>query len=113
MRHLVEGVLPKGRIGVVAPVAGQFAMMARKWRGYDLALRSADPFGPPDALAGVVADLADRQLIVLDCMGFSPAHAAAARAACPRSVLLAQEVLAHTVALLAGAPAPAALTATA
>lgn len=107
LRHLVEGVLPEGKLGVVAPIAGQFPMMARKWCGYDLALRAVDPYVKVAAMGEAVADLGDCQIVVLDCMGFSPAHAACARAACPRPALLAQEVLASTVALLVGAGQPA------
>jgi protein AroM len=102
LRHLVEGILPDGKLGIVAPIAGQYPMMARKWCGYDLTLRAVDPYGPVAAMGEAVANLTDCQLIILDCMGFSPAHAAIARAACPRPVLLAQDVLARTVAMLAG-----------
>ncbi len=108
LRHLVEGILPDGKLGVVAPIAGQFPMMARKWCGYDLALRAVDPYTEVAAMGEAVADLGDCQLVVLDCMGFSSAHAATARAACPRPVLLAQDVLARTVAMLAGADQPTA-----
>jgi protein AroM len=106
LRHLVEGVLPSGRLGVVAPIASQYPMMARKWQGYDLRLRAVDPYGDAAAMGEATAELADCQLVVLDCMGFSPAHLALARAACPRPVLLAQDVLAHTVAMLVGAASP-------
>lgn len=102
LRHLVEGILPSGKLGIVAPIPDQYPMMTRKWQGYDLALRSADPYGPTGVLAGAVADLADCRLVVLDCMGFSSAHTAVARAACPVPILLAQDVLAHTVAMLGG-----------
>jgi protein AroM len=102
LRHLVEGILPEGKLGIVAPIADQFPMMARKWRGYELALRAIDPYGPPQVLGAAVADLADCQLIVLDCMGFSSAHTVVARAACPVPILLTQDVLAHTVAMLVG-----------
>ena len=103
LRHLVEGILPDGKLGIVAPLAGQYPMMERKWCGYDLTLRAVDPYGDVAAMGAAVADLADCQLAILDCMGFSPTHAATARAACPRPVLLAQDVLARTVAMLAGA----------
>ena len=46
------------------------------------------------------AKAAGCDLIVLDCMGFSAAHTAVARAACARPILLAQSVLAHTAAML-------------
>ena len=62
----------------------------------------------PDILAPFRSALGNCQLVVLDCMGFSSAHVATARTACPRPTLLAQDVLARTVAMLAGADQPTA-----
>lgn len=103
--HFVAGVLPHGRLGVIAPVIEQIPLMRQKWAAYDdLVIRAANPYGDPEGVQVAAADMTNCALLVLDCMGFGPAaHAAAA--AYGRPVLVAQEVLAHTVELLAGVTA--------
>jgi len=102
LRHFVTGVMPKGRLGVILPRADQEPMMNAKWDAYlPLTFLVHDPYGG-GARIGAGDALRDCQLVVLDCMGYTATTKAAVRDACDTPVLLAQEVLAHAVELLAG-----------
>lgn len=100
LRHFVNGVHPKGPLGVIAPMAEQAPMVRDKWRQYpDLSLGFLDPYGasPP---AQAFDAFKHCPLVVLDCMGYSSATRNAVRRHIGKPVALAQEVLASAVELL-------------
>lgn len=74
LRANVNALVPRGTLGVVMPNAGQRGMMQEKWAHPDrrLITVSVSPYtaaATPDQTA--IDALADCDLIVLDCMGFS------------------------------------------
>jgi protein AroM len=90
---LAQGLLPSGRLGLFVPLPAQMHALARKWErpGVEVV---AEPLLPlaDDAESMAAADrLAARRpdLVIMDCISYTPAHRAAVRQrlACP--VLLA------------------------
>ncbi|MDR2110161.1 MAG: AroM family protein [Spirochaetaceae bacterium] len=76
MKHLIPGILPQGRLGIVLPAPEQAAAMKKKWQstGLEMVFDAASPY------TGTAADFraAARRLaagkvdlIVPDCIGFT------------------------------------------
>lgn len=102
LRQFVKGVMPHGNLGVIAPLEEQYPMMRDKWPEYEpLAFDVLDPYNDQTPFRDL-GRFDDSSLIVLDCMGYSLSAKHALRDNIGKPVLLAQEVLAHTVELLAG-----------
>lgn len=103
LRHFVQGVMPAGKLGVIAPLAGQHLMMREKWHDYDdLTVAALDPYdehGEPHDLPS----FDDCGIVVLDCMGYSPGTRRLVHDHAGKPVILAQDVLAHAVELLVSA----------
>jgi hypothetical protein len=77
-------------------------MMHEKWHDYaPLTLEVLDPYGDHKNVERLDSFEACG-LLVLDCMGYSSATQHLVRDRVGKPVLLAQEVLAHAVELLAG-----------
>lgn len=74
LSHVVEAILPAGRIGVMLPHEGQMCMMSRKWSTATRQFIGAvvSPYSGQAELAGQARTLRDAgaAMIVLDCMGF-------------------------------------------
>lgn len=103
LRHFIQGVMPTGALGVIAPLLAQQPMMREKWHDYaPLALEALDPYGEYESLDDLVS-FDDCGIVVLDCMGYSSAVRCLVREHAGKPVVLAQDVLAHAVELLAGA----------
>ncbi len=70
--HCVKG----GKIGVAVPEKEQIPHVGRRWRnkGVSVVVANANPYGDMKALEGTAAFLAEKgvDLIVLDCIGFTP-----------------------------------------
>jgi protein AroM len=106
--HLMLGLGVGGkRIGVLAPLADQLAQTRAKWLEYgvDPLLAAASPYAGADEVTPAARDLAERgaELIFMDCMGYSLAMKAQAKAAaggCP--VVLARSAIARVLAEVAG-----------
>ncbi len=102
--HLVLGLAgPAGRIGALTPLADQLAQTRAKWRAYgvDPILAAASPYASADEVTPAARDLAERgaSLIFMDCMGYSLAMKARAKAAaggCP--IILARSAIARVLA---------------
>jgi protein AroM len=95
------------RIGALTPLADQLAQARAKWREYgvDPLLAAASPYTGADEITPAARDLAERgaELIFMDCMGYSLAMKARAKAAaggCP--VVLARSAIARVLAEVAG-----------
>lgn len=88
------------RLGVVVPNPAQVDMARRKWGGIapDLKVVSASPYteGPGD-LAAASRALADRDLIVLDCVGFGTEAKRAVAATTGRPVIIPRTLLARVL----------------
>ena len=99
---LTEGA---ARVGVMVPHAEQMAELhAVLPPGIELRTAHASPYAPAspgagDRFAAAGRELADCDLIVMHCMGYTPAQRTAVRTASGRPVLLAQHMLASAVSL--------------
>jgi protein AroM len=105
--HLTVGLARGKRIGALTPLADQLEQARAKWREYgiDPVLAAASPYTGEDEVTPAARDLAERgaDLIFMDCMGYSLAMKARARAAaggCP--VILARSAIARMLAEVAG-----------
>lgn len=100
--HFVSGISLQGRLGIVAPAAEQEAMMRDKWKTYDsIDIAFLDPYGTGEILQPEL-DLESCDLIVLDCMGFTSQTKASLQQYTGKPIVVAQNVLAHAVGILAG-----------
>jgi protein AroM len=104
--HLTVGLARGKRIGALTPLADQIEQARAKWREYgiDPVLAAASPYTGEDEVTPAARDLAERgaDLIFMDCMGYSLAMKARARAAaggCP--VILARSAIARVLAEVA------------
>lgn len=102
---VARGVCRGNRLGVVTPNAGQVAPATNHWRkkGFHPAVTVASPLDP-EALSRAAAALADPglELIVLDCMGFTPEAARRMRELCDRPVLCPQGLIPRVLAEMLG-----------
>jgi protein AroM len=105
--HLTLGLARGKRIGALTPLADQLEQTRAKWREYgvDPLLVAASPYTEADEITPAARDLAARgaELIFMDCMGYSLAMKARAKAAaggCP--VVLARSAIARVLAEVAG-----------
>jgi protein AroM len=102
--HLALGLAgQRRRIGVLLPLADQLEQTRAKWgeHGVEPVLAAASPYTTEDEVTPAARDLAERgaDLIFMDCMGYSLAMKARAKAAaggCP--VILARSAIAHVLA---------------
>ena len=106
--HLMLGLGVGGkRIGALTPLADQLAQTRAKWREYgvDPLLAAASPYTGADEVTAAARDLAERgaELIFMDCMGYSLAMKARAKAAAGGApVVLARSAIARVLAEVAG-----------
>jgi protein AroM len=102
---VVRGVCRGDRIGIVLPNVGQIESATTHWRekGFSPAVTVASPLDP-EALSRAADALADPglELIVLDCMGFSPEAARRMRTLCGRPVLCPQGLVPRVMAEMLG-----------
>ncbi len=90
--HVVAGVAAGRRLGVLVPLPEQVEEARRRWQaaGRVAAAAAASPYGGGDfsRAAGVLRE-AGAELIVMDCMGYTPGHKREVVAAAARPAILA------------------------
>jgi protein AroM len=88
-----------GKIGIVVPEREQIPQIKRKWKGKGLSIviTSANPYGESKAFEESAKFLAEENvdLVVLDCIGFTPKVTEIFRRLTGKPVLLPQTLLAH------------------
>lgn len=93
---VVQAVRP-ARLGVLTPAAEQCADQRTRWTRLvpEVVVASASPYANPGTLepAARVLAAAGVDLVVMDCLGYTPAMRAVVRAATGRPVLLASTAL--------------------
>lgn len=86
-----------GRIGVVVPEKEQILPIKRKWRGKGVSVivAYANPYGEDEALEKAARFLAEKDvdLIVLDCIGFTPKAKELVKRLTGKPVLLPQTLI--------------------
>jgi len=75
MRHLVRGLLPRGRLGVLTPLESQLPETRRRWSrwGHEVAAAALSPNAGAEETAEAGAALAATRpdLLVLDCVSYT------------------------------------------
>lgn len=76
MEHVVPGILPRGKLGVVLPSGDQIPLLGKKWdkTGLKIELTAASPYsGREEDFRRAATYLKEKgvDLIVLDCIGFT------------------------------------------
>ena len=92
-----SSIAADGTIGVLTPKSEQVEQAFEKWADFDVVAASGSPYTDEDEVAPAAADIGtDTDLIVMDCMGYTPEMKATVREATGTSVLLGRSVLAKT-----------------
>jgi len=90
---LAEGLLPRGRLGLLVPFAEQGKKLALKWAraGVEVTVEALVPSAGPDETAAAARRLAAAKpdLVALDCMSYTPATKAAVKVEVKVPTLLA------------------------
>lgn len=77
LNGLATGLLPRGRLGLLIPLAEQGEKLAAKWArpGLEVVAEALAPSAGPDEAAAAAARLAARKpdLVAMDCMSYTPA----------------------------------------
>jgi protein AroM len=95
--NVVWGILKRGKLGIVVPEKEQIPLLKRKWKKKEVSLviTAANPYGKIRALeeAGNFLAKGDVDLIVLDCIGFTPQAKELFRRLTGKPVVLPQTIL--------------------
>ena len=95
--NVVWGILKRGKLGIVVPEKEQIPFLKRKWKkkGVSLVITAANPYGEIRALeeAGNFLAKGGVDLIVLDCIGFTPQAKELFRRLTGKPVVLPQTIL--------------------
>lgn len=99
--HLLHGwassIVEDGTIGIIMPKAEQIDQTLEKWAEFDIVTAAGSPYTEEDEVAPAAETIGtDTDLIVMDCMGYTPAMKAAVKEKTGVSVLLGRSVLAKT-----------------
>lgn len=95
--NIFWSILNRGKLAVVVPEEKQISVARRKWRkkGISLVMATANPYGEIKASKEAANFLAKQNvdLIILDCIGFSPKHKELFRRLTEKPVILPQTVI--------------------
>jgi len=95
--NVIWGILKRGKLGIVVPEKEQIPLLKRKWKKKEVSLvmTAANPYGEVRALEKAGNFLAKRgvDLIVLDCIGFTPQAKELVRRLTGKPVVLPQTIL--------------------
>ena len=97
--NVVWGILKRGKLGVVVPEKDQIPLLRRKWKkkGISLVMANANPYDEVKAFENAASLLAKEKvdLIILDCIGFTPKVKELFRRLTGKPVILPQTILAR------------------
>lgn len=93
LNGLAIGLLPRGRLGLLIPLAEQAEKLASKWArpGLEVVAEALAPSAGPEEAAAAAGRLAARKpdLVAMDCMSYTPATKAQVKPALGVPALLA------------------------
>ncbi|MFO1081429.1 MAG: AroM family protein [Reyranellaceae bacterium] len=93
LNGLATGLLPRGRLGLLVPLAEQIGKLSTKWArpGLEIVAEALAPSADAAEAAAAAGRLATKRpdLVAMDCMSYTPATKAAIRPALPVPALLA------------------------
>ncbi|KRR21438.1 AroM protein [Bradyrhizobium lablabi] len=101
LHHMVEAVLPKGRLGVFSPLPEQTALIGKKWQrdGVEVVGVTLRPGSGDDVVDAAARTMAMQlpDLVVMDCMSYTSANKALIRRNYAGPVILAIAAAARVV----------------
>lgn len=90
-------IVDGGTIGVLMPKAEQLDQTFDKWDGFDVVAAAGSPYTDEDEVTPAAEAIGtDADLVVMDCMGYTPGMKATVRETTGAGVLLGRSVLAKT-----------------
>lgn len=101
LHKVVEGILPRGRLGVLSPSPKQIPQSRKKWSraGVELVMESVSPYGKENELTEAAERLRDQHLdlIVMDCMGYNGMMKQEVKRITGKPVILSNALVARVV----------------
>lgn len=98
LRTWATGITHDGTIGVMMPKEEQIPQTHEKWEGYDVVAAAGSPYEDDEQVESAAREIGTgTDLIVMDCMGYTPEMKRTVREVTGTSVLLGRSVLAKTI----------------
>ncbi|WP_135827660.1 AroM family protein [Halorussus halobius] len=92
-----SSIVEDGTIGVLMPKAEQLDQTFDKWDGFDVVAAAGSPYTDGDEVSPAAEAIGtDTDLVVMDCMGYTPEMKARVQEKTGAGVLLGRSVLAKT-----------------
>lgn len=92
-----SSIVDGGTIGVLMPKAEQLDQTFDKWEGFDVVAAAGSPYTDEDEVTPAAEAIGtDVDIVVMDCMGYTPGMKATVRETTGAGVLLGRSVLAKT-----------------
>lgn len=92
-----SSIVSDGTIGVLTPKVEQISQAMEKWNEFDVVVEAASPYTARDEVGPAAEALGtETDLVVMDCIGYTPAMKATVREKTGASVLLGRSVLGKT-----------------
>lgn len=93
-----SSIVHEGTIGILMPKSEQIPQTYEKWSGFDVIPAAGSPYVEDDEITPAAEEIGtDTDLVVMDCMGYTPAMKEIVREHTGTSVLLGRSVLAKTL----------------
>jgi len=98
LRNWATGITDDGTIGVLMPKKEQISQTQEKWSGYDVVVAAGSPYEDDGQIETAAKEIGTKtDLIIMDCMGYTPAMKRTVQEETEASVLLGRSVLAKTI----------------
>lgn len=91
-----SSIVEDGTIGVLMPKAEQIDQTFDKWKGFDVVAAAGSPYTDDEVPRAAEAIGTDTDLVVMDCMGYTPEMKARVQEKTEAGVLLGRSVLTKT-----------------
>ncbi len=104
LNHVIQAILPKGKLGVILPLAEQIEDMRAKWKAAEriVEFAAASPYQVDNGIEEAAVQLQAKGVdcIVLDCIGYNQAMKEKVREATGLPVVLPRSTVARVAAEL-------------
>lgn len=92
-----SSLVEDGTVGILMPKLEQIDQTFEKWEAFDVVTAAGSPYTDEDEVASAAEAIGtDTDLVVMDCMGYTPEMKATVKEKTDTSVLLGRSVLAKT-----------------
>jgi protein AroM len=97
LRSWVDGIVADGTLGVVVPEPDQLEQTYQKWSDFNIVTATGSPYDEETDMTDAAESIGTgTDLVVMDCMGYTPEMKDAVRQSTQTGVLLGRSVLAKT-----------------